>query len=234
MTDHGQDLLMGSKSPTSLTFGKTPGLVKGGKIIDGPTEYHVREYDPSGKPGALRYFDDGNPIKGVWIDLQTQERDPSNPDDQGVRRLYVDKPRLRYAIRDAILTTGARECERGGDLYVMWTGYEDAGTANPAHTYSAQYTRPASQLMAQTSMQSLPTQSETVARQGNWPASHPTTGQANPNPPVAQQLTQPQPPMTPAPAQATATSKVPVPAAVYFSMKNAGMDVSTFEPIPGA
>jgi len=110
----GQDLLMSSgKAPEALDFGKTPGVRRIGTVVAGPTEYQPREFDRSnpGK-GPLKFYEDGNPVKAIYIDLQTDYRDSAT--DTGLRRLYVEKRRLREAIRDAIFAVKGTELELGG------------------------------------------------------------------------------------------------------------------------
>lgn len=139
---NGNDLLMGSgKAPATLDFGKVPGASRGGTVVGAPTEYQAREYDPRnpGK-GPLKFYDDGNPVKGLWIDVQTDERNAA--DDTGIRRLYVEKRRQREAIRDAVLAVGASGVEPGGLLWVTWTGEEAGQGGNPATTWAAHYTAP--------------------------------------------------------------------------------------------
>ena len=126
------------KAPTALDFGKVPGIAKGGTILAGPTEYHVREYNPlSPGQGPLKYYEDGNPVKGWHFDLQTTERE--TPDDKGIRRLYVDKGRMREAIQEAIRAAGAISPQVGDQLFVTWTGEELGAVGLPAKTWAAQY-----------------------------------------------------------------------------------------------
>jgi hypothetical protein len=95
--------------------------------------------------GSPKFWKDGSPKMQAVITLQTDERDPDVPDDDGKRRLFVSSWRMRDAIRDAIKTAGARHLEHGGKLAVQYTsdGVDEAGTGNPPKIYTAQYKPPA-------------------------------------------------------------------------------------------
>jgi hypothetical protein len=82
------DILSGGGA-RSATF-NAPGDEVGGRITRTPKAYHVREYDRANPGrGPLAYFPSGDPIVGIQVDVQTNER--TDPDDDGVRRIYVEK-----------------------------------------------------------------------------------------------------------------------------------------------
>jgi len=259
----GDDVLMGGRV-TPADFGKVPGREIGGRVLSGPTRYHAREYDrenPGG--GALKYYDDGNPIFGVTIDLDTTER--LSHDDNGVRRLYCDKPRMLSAIRDAIRAAGGEKLERDGFLFVRWTGDEEGKGSIRALTYTARYTPPGAAVInaggtpgpsgarvAQAVLGAVPYAAPAVGAvpyaapalvQYAPPAAPPVPAPyAAPAPPAPAPVAyEPRPPILEAPApvgyQATpdAVPAVgsPIPESVYRAMINAGLDVSAFTPVPG-
>lgn len=126
-------LLSGGRAPEPLKFTQL-GVLVGGRVMSKPKGYHAREYDPRNPgSGAPKYDDNGQPIFGVHIDVETPE---------GIRRLYVDKPRLTTAVRDAMRAAGVQVIELDGYLYVAWTGEEASNGGQPAKTWAAQYTPP--------------------------------------------------------------------------------------------
>lgn len=88
---------------------------------------------------------DGSPKMQAVIDLQTAERDPASPDDDGARTLYVGSTKMRRAIADAIKKAGASDLEPGGTLTVTFTGFDpqSKNPAQPAKLYTAAYQKPA-------------------------------------------------------------------------------------------
>lgn len=242
--DSAQSLLMSSGGYPSLDFGKIPPCTKGGRVVNGPIEYNVREYDARnpGK-GPLRTDEAGQPIKAVYIDLQTTERDPQNPRDTGIRRVYAEKWRMRDAIRDAILAVGARGLEHGADLWITFTGHEAGEGAQPAQTWSAVYVPPASAaLMSSQPAAPAPAPAYVPPAAPAYapaPATVPPVAYTPPAPAYAPPAAPPAPPVAPAYAAAVATppEAMPlqaVPRGVYEAMRNSGMDVSRFTPDPAS
>lgn len=203
----GNDVLNSSGSaPKSLSWGGIGERV-GGRIVSEPRPYHTREYTPGGL-GPLKYSDDGSPIWGVSIDVQTNERESA--DDTGIRRMYVEKPRMIAAIRSAYQSIGADGVHRGGTLFVWQTGTEQAARGSqPANTYAASYTPPGSPMPE--------------TRAGLAPAA----GQYIPATPSTPQQIAPAPTPTP-----TAQTRPQLRASVAAAMAAVGADVSAFDIIP--
>lgn len=203
-------LLFGSGAPTLQVPMPGPGFANGpkagGTVASEPESYHAKEYDkdnPGG--GAPAFYPSGDPKWGLRFDLKTAER--TGPDDDGVRRLYVEKRRLRAAIRDAIMATGSDRLELGGELFVWVTGTEPGqGGGNPATTYAASYRRP-----GQVQLAGAATSTAAVAQQQMQQAIAPTVAQ--PIPTVVQ-------------------GKPKIPATVAAAMVNQGMDISGYEIVP--
>lgn len=77
--------------------------------------------DPSTQAPA---FDrNGRPKMQVRIDLETAQRDPEDPDDDGARTLYV-RGWMRGTIADALREVGETEPKPGGVLTVTFTHQE--------------------------------------------------------------------------------------------------------------
>lgn len=103
-----------------------PGQPRVGTIAAPPVARQERDYDPKNPGGGqLKTFPSGDPIMGILVDVQTAERDPSNPDDDGVRVFYVEGRYLKEAVREAVRAAGAPGLEVGGQLSVEFTHRED-------------------------------------------------------------------------------------------------------------
>lgn len=146
MTQPSANDLLNQGRGTGLKMGKSHaqmGQMLGGRIVADPSTYHVREYDKNNPGnGPLKYFPSGDPIYGLTVDVQTNERDASIEDDDGVRRMFIEKKRQLNAVRDAVRASGANGLAVGGTLYMAWIGEEDSTAASPAMLWAAQYTPP--------------------------------------------------------------------------------------------
>lgn len=102
--------------------------------------------------GSLLTWDDGSPRMQLVITLQTDERDPDDEDDEGIRRVYakggkfeVDEgsgKALKEAIADAVKKAGAKSIDEGATLKVGYTGIgkkKSRGHSAPK-LYTAKYT----------------------------------------------------------------------------------------------
>lgn len=95
-------------------------------------------------------WDNGDPVMQLVVTLQTAQRDPENPDDAGLRNVYVKgskKPgskSLHDAVATAVKASGSKGLEVGGTLSVTYTGEEPSSTRgfNPRKLYSATYAGP--------------------------------------------------------------------------------------------
>lgn len=134
------DVLFGSNSPTAKF--ELPGTTIGGTITSQPRAFHEREYDPNNPGGGdPKYFKSGDPIMGITIDVQTQLRDPSLQNDNGIRTIYVQGKRLKDAIRDAVHQAGSQKLEVGSEIYVTFThlGTPPSAGSNAPKEYAVRY-----------------------------------------------------------------------------------------------
>lgn len=131
------EILMGGGGPPAAKF-DTPGATVGGRIVTRPQAYQEREYDPN-RPGGgdPKFFPSGDPIMGINVDVQTSFR--QDPDDDGVRRLYIQGKRLKNAVRDAVKAADAKGLEVGGELTVTFTHREDPEDKRSAKYYDVTY-----------------------------------------------------------------------------------------------
>lgn len=227
----GNDVLMGGGGARSASFDGIGDRI-GGRIVSKPTSYQVREYSATpGTQGALKFFPSGDPIMGLYVDVQTTLR--ADSEDDGVRRLYLEKQRQIKAVREAVRAIGADGVEIGGTLYLTWTGTEPGKGNEPAKTWAAEYTPPRT-------IVPIPGGSPNTGA----PAAQPTStyvhnGNAAPQPSPTYQAPAPaNAPTTPMPQQHASappagTGKPQITAAVAAAMANAGVDLNAFDIIPG-
>ena len=90
----------------------------------------------------LKVWPDGKPKMQMVVSIQTEERDPTLADDDGVRVVYCKFGQTR-AIGDAIKETGYQGPMVGGKLGLCWSGDEDTGKGNPLKLWKAKFEPPA-------------------------------------------------------------------------------------------
>lgn len=85
----------------------------------------------------------GRPKMQVRIDLDTEYRDPGDPDDDGSRSLYV-KGWMTGAVGDALRKAGVADPAVGGQLWITLSGKEPSKTPgyDPINKFTAEYTPP--------------------------------------------------------------------------------------------
>jgi hypothetical protein len=101
----------------------------------------------TGKPLT---WDNGDVRKQLVVRLQTAERDPADPDDDGIRTVYVKgskKPgsrSLHDAVASAVRAAGGKSLEVGGTLTVTHDGTEPSQTRgfSDRKLYAASYRVP--------------------------------------------------------------------------------------------
>lgn len=101
-----------------------------------------RNFD-SGEP---EFWSDGKPVQQIRITLDTDLRDPSDPEDDGQRSIYVKGwgDQLR-ALRSAIKAAGADDIEPGGKFTATYVRDGDlpAGKRGfPPKVYEYTYAKP--------------------------------------------------------------------------------------------
>jgi hypothetical protein len=123
--------------PPALKF-DTLGVVHSGRITAVEARQQT-DYDN----GTPMVYADGNPMMQIIVDLDTDQRDPSIPDDDGSRRAYI-KGQMLSAARSAVKQAGARSLLPGGTLTVAWIGEGVAKNArfNKPKIYQVTYVAP--------------------------------------------------------------------------------------------
>jgi hypothetical protein len=138
------DILMGGGDGVPGASFTNPGDSVEGTVAAPPKAREEREFNQvtQRSDGPVKTFPSGDPIYGILVDLQTNERDAMIDGDTGLRRVYVEGKRLKGAIRDAVAAAGGKGLEVGGWLKVTHTHKEAAGTVM-AKAYTAEYRTPA-------------------------------------------------------------------------------------------
>lgn len=161
------DVLMGGGDGVPSAYFKTVGDSVEGVVAAPPKAREEREFNQQTQrsDGPIKTFPSGDPIYGILIDLQTQERDPMIDGDTGLRRVYAEGRQLKGAIREAVAAAGGKGLEMGGWLKVTHTGHVAVGTVQ-AKGYHAEYRTPAQQaLMGGQAPAAAPTVAAPVAAQ---------------------------------------------------------------------
>lgn len=131
--DDANAWLMGESGPKSAPFPVVGSIVEG-VLIKEPE----RKQQTDKKTGEKLFWGDGNPRWMLVATIQTDERDPNDPDDDGVRRLFVRGQYMPKAVREAIAANpGCKGMHTGGRIKVQRLA--DNGDS---HTYAAWYTPP--------------------------------------------------------------------------------------------
>jgi hypothetical protein len=112
--------LMGGGKTTAAMNGQTPsGTTVGGRIVAPPEVRDVTDW----KTKEVKRFADGNPMKQYVVKVQTTLRDLSNPDDDGVRAIYV-KGHNKKRLAQAVVAAGLQTIGVGDELYDTYAGYQ--------------------------------------------------------------------------------------------------------------
>lgn len=137
-----QSLIEGADGiPSAFTKDKPVGTIATGPIVEAGV-VQARDYET----GAPLTWDDGNPQQQVRVVIQTNERDPMRPDDDGKRAIFIkwwgDQ---RKALVDAIKAAGDNDIRVGGIFWAQFTGEKpnENSRLNAAKLFAYQYQKPA-------------------------------------------------------------------------------------------
>lgn len=143
------DDFMGGGGARSFPF-EQPGATVTGTITKLPEKKQQTDVNT----GAPRVFaNSGEPMWVYILEIQTQLHDPSDPQDDGLRSLWLKGGKwdatngmgasLR-AVQEAIKTSGAKLPAIGGELTLQFAGYGPGERGkNPPKYYRARYVPPA-------------------------------------------------------------------------------------------
>lgn len=129
------DFLLAGGSPAA----KFPQI---GATVKGTIEHMEVSQQTDFTTSKPKYYDDGKPMMQLVITLATDERDPTNDNDDGTRRLFV-KGQMLAAVRSAVKQTGSQLLQ-GGTLVVKYVNDRPSERPgmNPAKQYEAAYKPP--------------------------------------------------------------------------------------------
>ena len=149
MSNNGLDAFKKRPSSKFASFPQ-PGATVAGVITEISDQKHATKYNRDPKaPKELDYWKSGDPKMEVWVTVQTQDRDPQDPEDNGYRTIVVtvnQKPGGQLAaIMDACEAVGAETPLPGGFLALTFTGFDpnSDNPQNPRKLFAAQYKAPA-------------------------------------------------------------------------------------------
>ncbi|WP_051750081.1 hypothetical protein [Phycicoccus jejuensis] len=201
-------VLMGGGGPKGWSFAD-PGTTRTGTIAEPPQAKQERDYDPNNPGGGSpKFFPSGDPIMGIHVVVQTNERDATIEGDDGRRTFYIEGRYLKEAVREGIRNAGSAGLEVGGQLTVTFTHREDPNDKRSRKYWSVQYVpagnaalmgeQQPQQALQQSYQQQAPAYQPPAAPQGYAP---PQAASAPAQQPVA-------PPVQQAPAQAAAAAPI--------------------------
>ncbi|WP_314325479.1 hypothetical protein [Paenarthrobacter ilicis] len=222
------------KAPGKFAKFLQPGATTAGIITEISDQKQAKKFNRDPKAAReLDFWPSGDPVMEVWISLQTQERDPQDPEDTGIRVVVVTVNQKAggqlAAIMDACEAAGAETPLPGGLLAITFTGFDpnSENAQNPRKLYAARYQLPAPGGGAFQQPQAQPAQ-QAPAQQYN---------EFNPAPaaqvaPPVQQFQQP-PVQQAAPAQqGGAWDAVQVQALIAQGMDDNTISATTGAPLP--
>lgn len=134
MTQTANDLLMGG-GIRAVKFDHIGHTVVG-TIVDEPKVEQMKKFEST----ELDFWPSGDPKMQIVVTIQTDERDASNPDDDGKRRLHIS-PRMMNPLRESVRKVGAKGIALGGRLAVQWASGSGVGAGN-AREYATDYAPP--------------------------------------------------------------------------------------------
>ncbi len=138
-----------SQDSTPIFKFANPGDRIRGTIAEEPALIPLTEYE-SKEP---KFDAKGRPALQILLVLQTEYITEDCPD--GLWRVYVDKPRQRGALRQAMTATGVRIVAVGDVVELTFTGNYQTGGGNSAKDFTAEY-KPAAPAQADTDTDTAP------------------------------------------------------------------------------
>lgn len=131
--------------------GKAASFTQKGVVFKGVLMENPIEKQQTAPDGTLKWFDkeEKQPRMQLVFKFQTDERDPEDPEDTGIRSLWTKIEQIK-AIREALKAAGSKRPEIGGTLELAWTSETPPKVRghNPTKHFTARWTPPVSSLLA--------------------------------------------------------------------------------------
>ncbi|AYN57453.1 hypothetical protein HOU47_gp47 [Arthrobacter phage Constance] len=138
------------RTPSKFAAFPQPGATTAGTITEISEQRQATKYNRDrNAPKELDFWPSGDPKMEVWVTVQTNERDPQDPEDTGLRTIVVTVNQKKggqlAAIMDACEAVGAETPLPGGFLALTFTGFdpESENQQNPRKLFAGQYQAPA-------------------------------------------------------------------------------------------
>lgn len=178
MSNDPNQFLMGGGVKSAAFPEKQYGTTVGGMIVREPELRQQTDFD-DGKP---KFYDNGDPMMQIVVHVQTDQRDPANPEDDGVRAFYI-KAQMLQAVRQAVRAAGAKGLAQGGHLTIRYERDEpnSRGRGKDKKIYSAAYRLPSPSHAANAALMGEPqgyAQAGGYANGGNTAPVQPAPGYA--------------------------------------------------------
>jgi len=209
MTLSGLDAFKKRASSSFAAFTQ-PGSTVAGPITEISDQKQATKWNPDPKAKReLDFWPSGDPVMEVWLTVQTQERNPQDEEDTGLRTIVITVNQKQggqlAAIMDACEAAGVQAPAVGGFLALTFTGFdpESKNPQNPRKLYAAKYQAPAAgggAFTPQPQQAPAPAVQQQAPQYNEW----------NPAPVAYQQPPAPQQHATP-PAWATVPQAQPAP-----------------------
>jgi hypothetical protein len=140
MMKDANELLLGGGGGKAASFPRI-GTIVAGEVLSEPKTQEVTDMVTK----DVKRFKNGDPMMQVLITIQTELRDPDDPEDDGVRTVYA-KNKMLKAIGQAMRTAKVKAIEPGGFLEIGYIGDGPKGDMPiPPKLFEARYTPPAPQ-----------------------------------------------------------------------------------------
>lgn len=199
---NGTDGFFGGAPALSFKDPAWKGIIRGGTVVSEPKISVVTEM----KSRKVATWDNGDPKQQMIVELRCDgaqvpgttmkahdERDPTNPRDDGIRRLYI-KSHMVKAVGAALREANEPGIRVGGQLFIAWTDEKETDLSN-AKLFTAKWFAPAVALPSSGPEQQAPSSSPFGGAAVTGPPTQQPAQQA------AQQAAPADPWGSPAPAQ---------------------------------
>ncbi|MBU3749823.1 MAG: hypothetical protein FGM52_05130 [Mycobacterium sp.] len=112
-----------------------PGDSISGVIVEEPTTMPLTAF----KSTEPKIGPDGKPVMQVLIVVASEQC--QNEHHDGRWRVFIDKPLMKDAVRQAVRTAGAPTLELGGEVTISFTGWRELGSGQ-AKAFTVAYAAP--------------------------------------------------------------------------------------------